>query len=254
MSKVYNRDVRIAKWSSLYVADVQIVDGNWAVIAATVPVTTTDLTTTGDTILGNNSAVDTVTVNAATSLAGATTVATNNKILFRDSAIYINSANDGYMDIAADTAVRVASPLMTFATTTGVQFRDSAITIASADDWHLDITADVSVDLNTALLNVWWPVVFTGTPQTLTWAGAVNLTTFSTLVVTTGADALTLAAWAEWQFKFIRMKTDGGDGTLTVTNLQWGTTITFNDAWDFVLLFYQDTKRHVIANSGCTVA
>ena len=94
----------------------------------------------------------------------------------------------------------------------------------------------------------------TGTPQTLTGAGAVNLTTFSTLLVTTGANALTLAAGDEGQFKFIRMKTDGGDGTLTVTNLQGGTTITFNDAGDFVFLFYQDAKWHIIVNSGCTVA
>lgn len=93
-----------------------------------------------------------------------------------------------------------------------------------------------------------------GTPQTLTGAGAVNLTTYSTLLVTTGANALTLAAGAEGQFKFIKMKTDGGDGTLTVTNLQGGTTITFNDAGDFVHLFYLDAKWNILANSGCTVA
>lgn len=93
-----------------------------------------------------------------------------------------------------------------------------------------------------------------GTPQTLTGAGAVNLTTFSTLLVTTSADALTLAAGTEGQHKFIRMKTDGGDGTLTVTNLQGGTTITFNDAGDFVELFYLDAKWHIVTNSGASVA
>jgi hypothetical protein len=93
-----------------------------------------------------------------------------------------------------------------------------------------------------------------GTPQTLTGAGAVNLTTHTTLLVTTGANALTLAAGAEGQHKFIRMKTDGGDGTLTVTNLQGGTTITFSDAGDFVQLFYTDSKWHIIVNSGCAVA
>ena len=97
-------------------------------------------------------------------------------------------------------------------------------------------------------------LIMNGTPQTLTGAGAVNLTTFSTLIVTTGANALTLAAGTEGQFKFIRMKTDGGDGTLTVTNLQGGTTLTFNDAGDFVLLFYQDAKWHIIVNSGATLA
>lgn len=98
------------------------------------------------------------------------------------------------------------------------------------------------------------PIKFSGTPQTLTGAGAVNLTTYSTLLVTTGANALTLAAGAEGQFKFIRMKTDGGDGTLTVTNLQGGTTLTFNDAGDFVHLLYQDAKWNILTNSGCTLA
>lgn len=93
-----------------------------------------------------------------------------------------------------------------------------------------------------------------GTPQTLTGAGAVNLTTYTTLLVTTGANALTLAAGAEGQHKFIRMKTDGGDGTLTVTNLQGGTTLTFNDAGDFVELYYVDAKWHIIVNSGATLA
>lgn len=93
-----------------------------------------------------------------------------------------------------------------------------------------------------------------GTPQTLTGAGVVNLTAYSTLIVSTAADAGTLAAGAEGQHKFIRMKTDGGDHTLTVTNLQGGTTITFNDAGDFVELFYLDSKWHIIVNSGCAVA
>lgn len=50
------------------------------------------------------------------------------------------------------------------------------------------------------------------------------------------------------------MKTDGGDGTLTVTNLQGGTTLTFNDAGDFVHLFYQDAKWNILTNSGATLA
>ena len=90
--------------------------------------------------------------------------------------------------------------------------------------------------------------------QTLTGAGAVNLTTGSTLLVTTGANALTLAAGAENQDKLIKLKTDGGDGTLTPNSLQGGTTLTFNDAGDFVLLRYLDGKWNIICNSGCTLA
>ena len=124
----------------------------------------------------------------------------------------------------------------------------------------IDSSGNVTWPINTTTVNasgattLWGTLVMSGTPQTLTGAGAVNLTTFSTLLVTTGANALTLAAGTEGQFKFIRMKTDWGDGTLTVTNLQGGTTITFNDAGDFVYLFYQDAKWNILTNSGCTVA
>lgn len=93
-----------------------------------------------------------------------------------------------------------------------------------------------------------------GTPQTLTGAGAVNITTHSTLLVTTAADALTLADGAEGQYKFIKMKTDGGDGTLTPTNLAGGSTITFDAVGDSVLLFFLDGEWNVVGNSGCTVA
>lgn len=96
-------------------------------------------------------------------------------------------------------------------------------------------------------------VIFSGT-ETLTGAGAVSLSTYATLLVTTGANALTLAAGAEGQKKFIKMKTDGGDGTLTPNALQGGTTITFNDAGDFVELLYLDAKWNVLTNSGATIA
>ena len=101
-----------------------------------------------------------VTITPATTITGLITssggaaVATDKKVQFRDSAIYINSTNDSFMDIVADGAVRVASPLMTFATTTGLQFRDSAITVASLDDGHLDLTADTSLDVNSPLTNI----------------------------------------------------------------------------------------------------
>jgi len=96
--------------------------------------------------------------------------------------------------------------------------------------------------------------LLSGTPQTLTGAGAVNLTSKTTLLVTTGANALTLAAGSDGQIKIISMKTDGGDGTLTVTNPIGYTTITFNDIGDTVTLFYKDSKWRVLSNFGCTIA
>ena len=90
--------------------------------------------------------------------------------------------------------------------------------------------------------------------DTLTGAGAVSLASYATLLVTTGANALTLAAGTNGQKKLIKMKTDGGDGTLTPSALQGGTTLTFNDAGDFVELVFLDGKWNIIVNSGATLA
>lgn len=96
--------------------------------------------------------------------------------------------------------------------------------------------------------------IYSGTPQTLTGAGAVNTTAYATLLITTGANALTLAAGTTGQKKIITMKTDGGDGTLTPTGLRGGTTITFNDVGDTVELMYIDSAWIILSNFGCTVA
>lgn len=94
------------------------------------------------------------------------------------------------------------------------------------------------------------------TVQTLSAAGAVSLTTESTLIVTgAGALAATLAAGVNNQRKVIKMKTDGGgDCTLTPNALQGGSTLTFGDAGDFVELIYLDGKWNILSNSGVTVA
>lgn len=93
-----------------------------------------------------------------------------------------------------------------------------------------------------------------GTPQTLTGAGAVNVTTDTTLLVTTGANALTLADGAPGQIKKILMKTDGGDGTLTPTNKAGFSTIVFNDVGDAVTLQFQDGKWWIIGSYGVTIS
>lgn len=100
------------------------------------------------------------------------------------------------------------------------------------------------------------PVVISDTPQTLTGAGAVNLTTLITHVSTTGANALTLAAGTEGQLKYVVMTADLGDGTMTVTNAAWGGagTIKFDDVGDSAHLLYTNSKWHVIGSYGVTIA
>ena len=94
-----------------------------------------------------------------------------------------------------------------------------------------------------------------GTVQALSGAGAVDVTSLITQVTTTGADALTLADGANGQLKIITMVADGGDGTLTPTTFANGTTITFNDVGDSVLLVYNTTGGWAaVSNVGCTIA
>ena len=94
-----------------------------------------------------------------------------------------------------------------------------------------------------------------GTVQALSGAGAVDVTSLITQVTTTGADALTLANGANGQMKIITMVADGGDGTLTPNTFANGTTITFNDVGDSVLLVYNTTGGWAaVSNVGCTIA
>lgn len=93
-----------------------------------------------------------------------------------------------------------------------------------------------------------------GSRQALNGAGAVDLTTLTTKWTTTGANAGTLADGSEGQIKFIVMIADGGDGTLTPTNFGNGSTITFADAGDSVMLQFLDGEWWIISNNGCVVA
>jgi hypothetical protein len=87
--------------------------------------------------------------------------------------------------------------------------------------------------------------------------GAIPVTNFSTTINTdAGGDAFTLADGAVvGQLKKIRLVVDGGgDAVITPANLSGGTTITMNDAGDFVVLQFDGTEWVVIENSGATVA
>ena len=94
-----------------------------------------------------------------------------------------------------------------------------------------------------------------GSVQSLSGAGAVNLTDTVTEITSTAADALTLANGTVGQIKVITMIVDGGDATLTPTTFAGGSTITFNDAGDSVILVYNTTVGWVaVANQGATIA
>ena len=72
-----------------------------------------DVTLPNDLILGSDSAVlkfgaDSDTTLTHTDGTGLTLNSTN-KLLFRDSALYINSSTDGQLDIVADTEIQIAA-------------------------------------------------------------------------------------------------------------------------------------------------
>lgn len=90
-------------------------------------------------------------------------------------------------------------------------------------------------------------------PQSLSGAGAITVNQYLTLWTTTGVNAGTLADGSYvGQLKKIQMIVDGGDGTLTPTNLADGTTITFSNVGDFVILRWNGVDWRVIERSNAT--
>lgn len=84
----------------------------------------------------------------------------------------------------------------------------------------------------------------------LTGPGAVDPDNAITLLVTTGADALTLADGANNQRVYIKMITDGGAGTLTPTNLAGGTTLTFDDVSDDAALVFTASTWNFVGGTA----
>ena len=96
---------------------------------------------------------------------------------------------------------------------------------------------------------------FGGTTDTRSGAGAISVTSYITKIVSTGANALTLANGTDGQVKKLVMTTDGGDATLTPTTKTGFSTIVFNDAGDGCELCYTTTTGWIVTgNFGCTIA
>ena len=95
-----------------------------------------------------------------------------------------------------------------------------------------------------------------GGVQSLSGAGAVDLTNLITELTTTGANALTLADGStSGQIKIINMIVDGGDGTLTPATFANGTTITFDAVGESATLVWNSTVGWVATSTvGATIA
>lgn len=99
-------------------------------------------------------------------------------------------------------------------------------------------------------------VVGFGAPQSLSGAGAVNVTTLATLYTSTGAaEALTLADGVmAGQIKFVMHIVDGGSGVLTPTTPTGFATITFTNVRDWAALIWTGAAWAPLAYSGATFA
>ena len=133
-------------FASLNVVDLKVQDDltvtDDATIGGTLGVTgvltATSLDISGDIDVDGTSNLDIVDIDGAVNIAAATTIATDNKIQFRDTAIYISSSVDGQLDLVADTEIQIA------ATTIDIDgaINASGEIIAAS----LDISGDVDID------------------------------------------------------------------------------------------------------------
>ena len=95
----------------------------------------------------------------------------------------------------------------------------------------------------------------TFTAQSLSGAGAVNVTDGLTSLTTTGASqALTLADGTVGQCKSIVHVVDGGSAILTPTTKIGFSTITFTNVGDSVSLVYTSAGWAVVGSKGVTIA
>ena len=115
---------------------------------------------------------------------------------------------------------------------------------------RLTIGNNEGIDSNRANFRV--GMIPAAAKQSLTDAGAANVTSYYTELTTTGAAAVTLAdGTVHGQLKKIQMIVDAGDATLTPASFSDGSTITFADAGDYaVLMWNADTALWHLIESG----
>lgn len=152
--------------------------------------------------------------------------------------------------LAAETLLAPkASP--TFTGTVTLPSTTSIGTVSAVELGYLDgVTSLIQTQLNAKAA-----LLLTHTPQSLSGAGAVNVTALSTeLTSTGGAQALTLADGTAGQIKTIVHGVDGGSMVLTPTTKTGYTTITFTNAGESATLQFFTTRGWIILALNGAVA
>lgn len=141
---------------------------------------------------------------------------------------------------------------------------NAATSVASTDLLYLvkpnTSPYDFKVTLATLLGGVPVPVVLEktltlgGTPQTLSSAGAIDITTSTTLITSPDNDGtLTIADGVNGQLKTIIMTSNAGSHTLSITSNIGHTSISFAAAGATATLMFQGTVWYFVGGTA-TVA
>ena len=81
-----------------------------------------------------------------------------------------------------------------------------------------------------------------------------NTTSITTISTGSASGSFTFADGVQGQIKVIVMLADGGyDATINPANLAGGSSITFTDVGDAVMLVYITSQWFVVSNNGCTI-
>ena len=88
--------------------------------------------------------------------------------------------------------------------------------------------------------------------ENVTGGGALSTTTVVSFISTTGTESYSLADGVEGQEKIIIMKADGGNATVTPTNLVGYTAVRLTDVNNSFHLIYGSTGWNIIALQQAT--
>ena len=198
---------------------------------------------TGSVTLGGN------TVNVPSILTAHTVFVTSEMKLGSAAKISPATSNDDVLIEANGTGSVVLE---------SISIKDNEITThVSNANLELNTDGTGTIELQTATNvtgNLTVSGAFIGSRQTISGAGAINLTTLYTEITTTSGDAYTLANGVIGQMKIIVMVVDGGDATITPTTFANGTRIVMDAVHDSVTLIYGASGWQVIASRDITIS